>query len=111
MAISDDESGGAKPNTITVRVKKDELRAILEFDRQVRKANGVPILSPEGRLLLRLALDGAMSVSAAQLEAGVSASGYFNVLRRLKAAGLVNSVPDKVDGRVKWLQVGEENNP
>ena len=109
MANQSDEPAGAKPKSISIRISKAELRAILEFDRQVRKANGVPILSPEGRLLLRLALDGSMSVSAAQLEAGTSTSGYFNVLRRLKAAGLVNTVTDKDDGRVKWLHVRKES--
>ena len=109
MAKRSDEPTDTKPTTVSIRIKKAELRAILEFDREVRNANGVPILSPEGRLLLRLALDGAMSVSAAQLEAGTSTSGYFNVLRRLKAAGLVNTVTDKDDGRVKWLNVGQES--
>jgi DNA-binding MarR family transcriptional regulator len=109
VANQGDDPAGTKPSSISIRIKKDELRAILEFDRQVRNANGVPILSPEGRLLLRLALDGAMSVSAAQIESGTSPSGYFNVLRRLKAAGLVNTVVDKDDARVKWLHIGKES--
>jgi len=93
---------------VSMRIGKKELGAILEFDEQLKAANGIQLLTAEGRVFLRLALDGAMSVSEAQAAAGTSHSSYFNVLRRLKSAGLIAAVPDKKDARIKWLRIRQE---
>jgi DNA-binding MarR family transcriptional regulator len=91
-----------------MRINKNELRSILEFDQHLTGANGIQLLTPEGRVLLWLALDGSMSVSGAQLIAGTSHSSYYTVLRRLKDAGLITAMPDEKDGRIKWLRVKQE---
>lgn len=97
-----------KDGKITLRIKKQDLRAIVDFDQHVREANGVPILSPEGRLLLSVILDGKLSVGSGQSVAATSQGTYFAILRRLKKAGLIKAVPDASDGRVKMLQLGRE---
>ena len=105
MPDQGEEAGADRVQCVSMRIGKKELGAILDFDLSVKEAKGIQLLTPAGRILLRLAYDGAMSVSSAQLVAGTSPSSYFSVLRRLKTAGLIAAKTDQEDGRVKILRI------
>lgn len=108
MSDGEAKQEAATARQVSMRISRSELASILDFDRRLMEANGIHLLTPEGRVLLRLALDGAMSVSAAQLFAGTSHSSYYSVLRRLKSAGLILVAADEKDGRSKLLSVRPE---
>lgn len=78
---------------------------LLKLDADVFKQRNIRLLTPEARLLINLKLSGTMTVTEAMELAGVSYRGFYDVLERLKRAGLVGQVKDRTDQRVRNLRL------
>ena len=81
-------------------------RELLELDSRLGREKGVRLLTPEARVLLNLTLSGPVTVTEAMQAAGTSYRGFYAVLERLKAAGLVAASKDANDQRVRRLNLG-----
>lgn len=93
--------------TVSLKLPREQLRDLLEFDEGLRRARGIGILTPEGRVLMHIALEGKPPVSDAMAVAGTSYRGFYMVLRRLKEASLVQATVDENDQRVRRLSIDE----
>lgn len=93
---------------VTLKLSRDQLISLVEFDERLRQSRGLGILSAEGRVLMHIALNGAPPVSDAMAAAGTSYRGFYTVLGRLKSASLVQTTVDIGDQRVRRLSIGEE---
>ena len=60
---------------------------------------------PEARVLIHLKLNGSVPVTTAMQVAGTSYRGFYAVLERLKQAGIVATVKDPQDQRVRRLSL------
>lgn len=80
-------------------------RALLDLDAQLHSGKGVRLLTPEGRVLMSLTLAGPMPVATAMKVAGASYRGFYDVLDRLKRAGLIAKVKDSQDQRVRRISI------
>jgi DNA-binding MarR family transcriptional regulator len=97
-------SRGADASRKTVRATRI-WRDLLEFDSNFHKQKGIRILTPEARVLIQLRLNGPMSVTTAMELAGTSYRGFYAVLERLRQAGIISSVKDDQDQRVRRLSI------
>ena len=84
-------------------VLKQKYADVLELDRQFSEQLGVNVLRPEARLLLILsqAIKQALSLS------GLSYRGFYLLLNRLLAQGLVEINGDENDGRVRKMKLAK----
>jgi hypothetical protein len=96
----DADHGGQE--TTTVR----RFREMLEFDARIFKQTGVRLLTAEARVLFYLSSAGPASVTDAMKIAGTSYRSFYDVLARLKEAGLVSTQKDAHDQRIRKLSVG-----
>ena len=80
-------------------------REWIKFDAVLHERRNVRLLTPEARVLLHLRLTGPVTVTAAMEVAGVSYRGFYAVLERLRAAGLVATTRDPQDQRVRRLSI------
>jgi DNA-binding MarR family transcriptional regulator len=78
---------------------------LLELDARLHEQRGIRLLTPEGRVLMHLKLNGSLSVTAAIQVAGTSYRGFYAVLERLRQAGIVATVKDERDQRVRRLSL------
>lgn len=94
-------------------------RQLIALDTALHERRKIRLLTPEARVLLHLHLSGAVPVSVAMRVAGTSYRGFYGVLARLKLAGLVATVKDANDQRIRRLSLdpavrlsaGEAGNP
>jgi DNA-binding MarR family transcriptional regulator len=89
----------------TSRAEERRWRDLLKFDEALAKQSGIRLLTPEARVLLHLRLEGAVPVTSALPIAGTSYRGFYTVIERLKKAGLVATVKDPDDQRVRRLSL------
>jgi DNA-binding MarR family transcriptional regulator len=89
----------------TGRSEERRWRELLKFDQALEKQSGIRLLTPEARVLLHLRLEGAVPVTSALPIAGTSYRGFYTVIDRLKKAGLVGTVKDPDDQRVRRLSL------
>jgi DNA-binding MarR family transcriptional regulator len=89
----------------TGRAEERRWRELLKFDEALAKQSGIRLLTPEARVLLHLRLEGAVPVTSALPIAGTSYRGFYTVIDRLKKAGLVATVKDPDDQRVRRLKL------
>lgn len=82
-------------------------RELLELDARLHEQRGIRLLTPEARVLLYLRLEGSAPVSAAMRAARTSERGFYAVLERLRQAGLVATVRDSGDQRVRRISLSE----
>jgi DNA-binding MarR family transcriptional regulator len=80
-------------------------RDLLELDSSFHTQKGIRILTPEARVLIQLRLNGPMSVTTAMEQAGTSYRGFYAVLERLRQAGIISTVKDDQDQRVRKLSI------
>ncbi len=99
-----DQAEGA----VTLKLSRDQLSNLVNFDERLRQSRGIGILSAEGRILMHIALNGTPPVSDAMAASGTSYRGFYTVLSRLKSASLVQATVDMGDQRVRRLSIGEE---
>lgn len=78
---------------------------LLELDARLHEQKGVRLLTPEARVLMHLKLNGSLSMAAAIQVAGTSYRGFYAVLERLRQAGIVATVKDERDQRVRRLSL------
>lgn len=95
-------------SSVTLKLSRDQLASLLNFDERLRLASGIGILSAEGRVLMHIALKGTPPVSDTMAAVGTSYRGFYTVLGRLKKASLVQATVDLGDHRVRRLSIGEE---
>jgi hypothetical protein len=89
----------------TGRAEEKRWRDLLKFDEALARQSGIRLLTPEARVLLHLRLEGAVPVTSALPIAGTSYRGFYTVIERLKKAGLVATVKDPDDQRVRRLSL------
>jgi DNA-binding MarR family transcriptional regulator len=87
------------------RAEEKRWRELLKFDEALARQSGIRLLTPEARVLLHLRLEGAVPVTSALPIAGTSYRGFYTVIERLKKAGLVATVKDPDDQRVRRLSL------
>jgi hypothetical protein len=86
-------------------------RELLHLDEALFEQSSIRLLTPEARVLLHLRLEGSVPVTSALPIAGTSYRGFYAVIERLKAAGLVATVKDPDDHRVRRLSLGPADSP
>ena len=94
-------AGDGGSHEATVR----RFREMLEFDARIFEQTGVRLLTPEARVLFYLSSTGPASVTEAMKIAGTSYRSFYDVLGRLKEAGLVSTQKDANDQRIRKLSV------
>lgn len=80
-------------------------RDLLALDARLHEQRNVRLLTPEARILMHLKLSGPVPVTTAMQVAGTSQRGFYAVLERLKQAGIVATVKDGQDQRVRNLSI------
>lgn len=80
-------------------------RNLLELDARLYEERNIRLLTPEARVLIHLKLNGPVSVTTAMQVAGTSSRGFYAVLERLRQAGIVATVKDEQDQRVRKLSI------
>ncbi|MEZ5734539.1 MAG: MarR family winged helix-turn-helix transcriptional regulator [Novosphingobium sp.] len=80
-------------------------RGLAELDEKLHRQRNIRLLTPEARVLIHLKLNGAVPVTTAMQVAGTSYRGFYAVLERLKQAGIVATVKDPEDQRVRRLSL------
>jgi len=78
---------------------------LLELDATLHQQRNIRLLTPEARVLIHLKLNGPVSVTTAMQVAGTSYRGFYAVLERLRQAGIVDTVKDEQDQRVRRLSL------
>jgi len=86
-------------------------RELLELDEAIFDQRNIRLLTPEARVLLHLRLSGPVPVTSVLPIAGTSYRGFYAVIERLKAAGLVATVMDPDDHRVRRLSLDTSSPP
>ncbi len=80
-------------------------RDLLALDARLNEQRNIRLLTPEARVLIHLKLSGPVPVTTAMQMAGTSHRGFYAVLERLKQAGIVATVKDGQDQRVRKLSI------
>lgn len=80
-------------------------RQLLDMDAKIYDDKNIRLLTPEARVLIHLKLNGPVSVTTAMQVAGTSHRGFYGVLERLRQAGVVATVKDDQDQRVRKLSL------
>ena len=80
-------------------------RGLAELDERLFRQRNIRLLTPEARVLIHLKLNGSVPVTTAMQVAGTSYRGFYAVLERLKQAGIVATVKDSQDQRVRRLSL------
>lgn len=80
-------------------------RNLIGLDDKLFSEHGIRLLTPEARVLIHLKLAGPVPVTMAMQVAGTSYRGFYAVLERLKQAGIVATVKDEQDHRVRRLSL------
>lgn len=80
-------------------------RDLLALDARLHEQRNIRLLTPEARVLIHLKLSGPVPVTTAMQVAGTSHRGFYAVLERLKQAGIVATVKDGQDQRVRKLSI------
>jgi len=78
---------------------------LAELDEKLYRQRNIRLLTPEARVLIHLKLNGSVPVTTAMQVAGTSYRGFYAVLERLKQAGIVATVKDSQDQRVRRLSL------
>jgi DNA-binding MarR family transcriptional regulator len=78
---------------------------LLQLDQQLHEQRNIRLLTPEARVLIHLKLNGPVSVTTAMQVAGTSYRGFYAVLERLRQAGIIATVKDEQDQRVRRLSL------
>jgi len=89
------------PQPREAEAQKNRWRDLLDLDARMYRERNVRLLTAEGRVLLSLLLSGPSPVSSVMQIAGTSSRGFYDVLERLKQAGLIAKVRDSQDHRVR----------
>lgn len=93
--------GGREP----LDPEKTIWRNLITLDDKLFNEHNIRLLTPEARVLIHLKLSGPVPVTMAQQVAGTSYRGFYAVLERLKQAGIVATVKDEQDQRVRRLSL------
>ncbi len=80
-------------------------RGLAELDERLHVQKGIRLLTPEARVLIHLKLNGSAPVTTAMQVAGTSYRGFYAVLDRLRQAGIIATVKDTEDQRVRRLSL------
>ena len=80
-------------------------RGLADLDEKLHLQRNIRLLTPEARVLIHLKLNGSVPVTTAMQVAGTSYRGFYAVLERLKQAGIVATVKDPQDQRVRRLSL------
>ena len=103
------EAPASKPAAPEATVSSDPAasmwRGLVELDEQLHRERNIRLLTPEARVLIHLKLSGPVPVTTAMQVAGTSYRGFYAVLERLKQAGIVATVKDDQDQRVRRLSL------
>jgi len=78
---------------------------LLDLDSRLFEQRNIRFLTPEARVLIHLKLSGSMPVTTAMNVAGTSYRGFYAVLDRLREAGVIATVKDADDQRVRRLSL------
>lgn len=78
---------------------------LVALDEKLHRERNIRLLTPEARVLIHLKLAGPVPVTTAMHVAGTSSRGFYAVLERLKQAGIVATVKDHHDQRVRRLSL------
>lgn len=92
-----DQSRSGDPNRLW--------RDLLALDARLFEQRNIRFLTPEARVVIHLKLTGSTSVNEAMQIAGTSYRGFYAVLERLREAGIVATVKDEDDQRVRRLSL------
>ena len=84
---------------------KQMWRGLAELDDRLHKQRNIRLLTPEARVLIHLKLNGSVPVTTAMQVAGTSYRGFYAVLERLRQAGIIATVKDPEDQRVRRLSL------
>jgi DNA-binding MarR family transcriptional regulator len=77
----------------------------LKVDRYFRSYAGLDALKPEAKILFTLGSRGPLAVKQLMLYSGLSYRGFYIVVNRLTALGLIETYQDKDDGRVRRIKL------
>lgn len=88
-------------------VKKQKYADVLELDRHFSEQLGVNVLRPEAKLLLILSQAGTLTIKQALSLSGLSYRGFYLLINRLVAQGLVEINGDENDGRVRKVSLAK----
>jgi DNA-binding MarR family transcriptional regulator len=77
----------------------------MELDARLFEQKRIRMLTPEAKILIHLRLHGSVSVKTAMEVAGTSHRGFYTVLERLRQAGIISTVKDDDDQRVRKLSI------
>ena len=88
-------------------VIKQKYADVLELDRQLSEQLGVNVLRPEAKLLLILTQAGTLTIKQALSLSGLSYRGFYLLINRLLAQGLVEINGDENDGRVRKVSLAK----
>jgi len=80
-------------------------RELMDLDARLNKQKNIRLLTPEARVLIHLKLAGPVSVTTAMEVAGTSYRGFYAVLERLRQAGMIATIKDDQDQRVRKLSI------
>jgi len=80
-------------------------RDLLALDARLFEQRKIRFLTPEARVMIHLKLSGSTPVTEAMQVAGTSYRGFYAVLERLREAGIVATVRDTEDQRVRRLSL------
>ena len=87
------------------RVVTQNYSDVLELDRQFSEQLGINVLRPEAKLLLILSQAGTLTIKQALSLSGLSYRGFYLLMNRLLAQGLVEINGDENDGRVRKVSL------
>lgn len=106
-----------KPRVAASHRNAAELRAaevalmLIDLDDLLIKKSGGAALTPQGRLLMGLLIQGSMTVKEALIYTPLSYRAFYALLTRLKELALVQVEPTVGDRRVRRLTLGRRFNP
>jgi DNA-binding MarR family transcriptional regulator len=78
---------------------------VLELDRQFSEHLGINALRPEAKLLLILSQAGTLTIKQALSLSGLSYRGFYLLINRLMAQGLIEINGDDDDRRVRKVKL------
>ena len=80
-------------------------RDLIALDTRLFEQRKIRFRTPEARVMIHLKLSGSTPVTEAMQVAGTSYRGFYAVLERLREAGIVATVRDADDQRVRRISL------
>lgn len=84
---------------------------LLEMDVNSQRESRLGIFSKEFRIILFVIKNPGSSIKETQGVSGLSPRGFYLKLREMTESGIIEIVEDKVDRRIRRLQLGPNGTP